>query len=342
MRKLIMLILAVTLIASGAFAAKLPAKQAPRSVYSVDFGLTLAEGFETTFPPPGWGAGVTDASYTWYQDSETFYEGAKSARIRYQEISPSSQDETLSFDHSVVAGDDLWFWTMGSVYWAAFANFTVEIDGLVVYDFAAEGTDNFVWEEVVIDLDAYAGSLINVTFRYAGGNGADHHLDAVNIGTYVPPPPPPPIDFCATATVLSEAAGPLVGTTCGGQNLISTLGCEDYPEAGMEDYFGYELCAGGTFTATVTSAADGALWIVGSCFDEVADMVCLAYADNSVEGEVETLSYTNTGTTPMMVYLVVDSWGTDTCGQYTGNYNVDNCLVANEDMGFGQLKAQFR
>ena len=340
MRRMLMFVIVATLVVGGVANAKLPAKQATRSTASVDFA-SLTEGFENEFPPTGWGAGVTNAGYTWYKDGEAFYEGSFAARVAWQSGSP--QDETLSLDYTVGPGESLSFWTMGSVYWAASAaNFTVEIDGLTVYDFGAQGTDNWVWEEVVIDLAPYEGTTVNVTFRYAGDDGADHHLDAVNLGVYTPPPPPPPTDFCAAAVTLSGNAGDLSGDTCGSTNQIQVLGCETYLEAGLEHYYVYELCGGGTFTADVTSSADGALWIVGECYAEPGELTCLAYADDMVSGEPETISYVNAGTEPMMIYLVVDSWGADSCGAYTGTFGVLDCEVANEDIGFGALKAQYR
>jgi hypothetical protein len=341
MRRLLLFIILATFIVGGVASAKIPAKQAPRSTSSVDFGRSLTEGFEGDFPPAGWGAGVTNAGYTWFKDGESFYEGAYAAKVAWQDATP--QDETLSLDYEVQAGESLSFWTMGSVYWAASAaNFTVEIDGLTVYDFGAEGSDNFIWEEVVVDLAPYVGTTVNVTFRYAGVNGADHHLDAVNLGVYTPPPPPPPVDFCSVAAALNDVVGVMAGNTCGSTNQIQALGCETYPEAGLESYYSYELCAGGTFSATVTSNVDGALWIVGECYAEPGELTCLAYADETISGEPETISYVNSGAEAVMLYLVVDSWGADSCGAYVGEYAVEGCDVANENMGFGDLKAQYR
>ncbi len=43
---------------------------------------------------------------------------------------------------------------------------------------------------------------------------------------------------------------------------------------------------------------------------------CLAYADDSLTGEAETINYTNTTGAQAVVFLVVDSWGADSCGTY--------------------------
>ncbi len=340
MRKLILIVAALTLVVTGAM-AKTPAKSASPSNYSVDFGRSLFEGFEGAFPPAGWTAGITNPTYTWYQDAVSFYEGAYAARIGWQAGSP--QDETLSFGYTVAAGDALSFFTMGSTYWCTNGNFTAEVNGTVVYDFCAEnGGTSWLWEEVIVDLAAYVGQTVTITFRYAGDDGADHHLDAVNVGEYAPPPPPPPVSFCADAVALYDLAGALSGDTCDGANLVESLGCETYSEAGLEDYYSFELCPGGTFNAAVTNTADGALWLLGDCEAEGGAFTCLAYADGTLSGEEEALSFTNTGVDPMMVYLVVDSWGTASCGTYTGTYTVDNCEVANEDMSFGAVKSLYR
>ncbi len=339
MRKVLMLTALIAMIATGAMAAKLPSKSAPATMaYNHDMGRSISEGFEGAFPPAGWYHGITNPANTWYQDSISPFEGVYAARIGWQAGIP--QDEVLSFDYLVVSGDDLTFETMGSAYWSAFGNFTCEIDGAVVYDFNLEEVNNFVWAEIQIDLEVYAGSMINIAFRYVGDDGADHHLDAIQVGAYTPPPPPPAVTFCADV-IDASGTGMFYGDTCDGVNLISALGCEAYTENGFEDYYEIVMPAGSSFTATVTNTADGALWVVAECEADGGAFTCLGYADATFGGDPEVVSYTNTGG-DTVVYLVVDSWGTDSCGTYDMNFESVGGAVANEDMSMGAVKALFR
>jgi len=339
MRKLLLLTALIAMIATGAMAAKLPSKSAPAfTAYHHDMGRSITEGFEGAFPPAGWYQGITNPSYTWYQSSNAF-EGVYGAQIGWQTGSP--QDEVLSFDYLVEPGDDLFFATMGSTYWSAFGNFTVEVDGLEVYNYnLGNGGVSWLWEEVQIDLEGSVGSIVNIAFRYAGDDGADHHFDAIQIGTYTPPPPPPPISFCANLIDV-EGTGMFYGDTCDGVNLVSTLGCQTYTENGLEDYYEVFMPAGSTFTATVTNTADGALWVLAECEAEAAAFTCLATADDTFTGDPEVVSYTNTGG-DMVVFLVVDSWGTASCGTYEMLFESPDGAVANQDMSMGSVKSLFR
>jgi len=149
---------------------------------------------------------------------------------------------------------------------------------------------------------------------------------------------PPEVNFC---DVVDQANGgdTFSGTTCGGLNLISALGCEDFTENGLEYYYEVFMPAGSSFTADVTSTADGALWVVDAC---EAPFGCLAYADDTLTGELETVSYTNDSASDMFVYLVLDSWGTDTCGDYDMTFATTGGAVAVEGAAFGAVKALYR
>ena len=153
--------------------------------------------------------------------------------------------------------------------------------------------------------------------------------------------PPEPVSFC---DLLEDAAigngGVYTGDTCDGQNLISSMDCGTYTENGFEDYFEVVIPAGASFTATVTyDTADGALWLLDGCAEPFA---CLAYADDTLSGDPEVISYTNTSGSDMIAYLVVDSWGTDACGTYTLEFQSTGGAVANEVMSFGAVKALYK
>ena len=343
MRRVFLVIAVLALLVGTVSAAKLPPRHAPPTAsWHMDLGRSMFEGFEGAFPPAGWSQGITNPTNTWRQDNVTVYEGMYAAKVDWQAGVP--QDETLSFDYTVEDGDVLQFFTMGSTYWCTNANFTCEIDGAVVYDFCAEATASWEWQEVVIDLAPYVGQTITVTFRYAGDDGADQHLDAVQVGPYSPPPPPPPVDFCDLLEDTALGNGDVyVGDTCDGQNLVSSLDCASFTENGLEDYFEVAMPAGSSFTATVTyDAVDGALWVLGECSAEGGEFTCLGYADETLTGEPEVVTYTNDTGMDQIVYLVVDAWGTDACGTYSLVFESTGGAVANETKSFGAVKALYR
>ncbi len=167
-----------------------------------------------------------------------------------------------------------------------------------------------------------------------GGAGCDFTFEIVSAEL---PPPPVEVNFCDAVEDVSGTT--FAGTTCGGVNNVSALGCEAYTEAGLEYYYEIFMPAGSSFTADVTNTADGALWVVDSCADPIG---CLAYADDTLSGATETVTYTNATAVDTYVYLVVDSWGTDSCGDYTMNFAATGGAVAVEDAAFGTVKALFR
>ncbi|MBU2502233.1 hypothetical protein KJ682_12955, partial [bacterium] len=69
---------------------------------------------------------------------------------------------------------------------------------------------------------------------------------------------------------------------------------------------------------------------------------CLAYADDTLTGGAEVLSYTNNSGSDIWVYLGVDSWGTDSCGDFTMDFYSTTGAVANEAASMGAVKALFR
>lgn len=340
MRKMLMIVAALALIA-GVVSAKEPARQASKDAgMHYDFGRYLFEGFEAAVPPAGWGAVVNTPTNTWQQGTSP-YEGNFEARIPW--TATYVQNEALTVSYTVQAGDHLFFYTMGSQYWATNANFTVLVDGNLEYDFLTDPNypGSFTYFLVDIDLAAYVGMTVTVEFVYAGTDGADHHFDAVVFGdTAWTPPPPPDVDFCGMVEDAS-GTGLFFGDTCDGMNLVEALGCEAYGEAGLEDYYEIEIAAGGTFTATVTNTADGALWVLGECIAPNGAFTCLAYADATFTGDAEVVTYTNTSGSAQTVYLVVDSWGAGSCGTYEMDFQGTGA-VANEYQSFGQIKSTWR
>ncbi len=336
----VLALVVLALAAPVAQAAKLPSKEAPGAQQPwTSAKMAVLEGFEGAFPPVGWTLSTTDAAHTWIRDTQAPYSGQAAARVTWQ--AAMVQDERLSFTWPVAVGEDLFFATQGSVPWSAYADFTVEVNGVEVYSFHAQnGGTSWLWEYVQVDLAAYEGTSPEFTFRYAGQDGADHYFDAVRIGTYSPPPPPDPVDFCGA--VYQGTGTHFERSTCDGANIVSQLACGDYTENGLEHYYEIEVPAGCFFTANVRYATgDGALWLLDSCQAPGGAFGCLEYSDATLAGGIETIAYTNATSSPQVVYLVVDSWGTNACGEYVFDF-LSDCAVATENESFGSVKAMFR
>ncbi|HPF70540.1 MAG TPA: hypothetical protein PLQ13_07735 [Candidatus Krumholzibacteria bacterium] len=222
------------------------------------------------------------------------------------------------------------------LYLAAPAMFTADIAGngcdldMAVLD----GCDETLNCLIVVDSGVQTNVPVSGDFYFVvdGYNGAACDFTfSINSAAV-----PEPASFCAN--VLDVTGTYFEGDTCDGANEVSALGCEDYTEAGLEDYYEVFMPAGSSFTVDVTNTADGALWVVDSC---VEPMNCLAYADNTLTGQAETVSYTNTGA-DTTVFIVIDSWGTGSCGTYTMNFSSTGGAVASESTTFGAVKAMFR
>ena len=129
------------------------------------------------------------------------------------------------------------------------------------------------------------------------------------------------------------------GDTCDGLNNISNEDCSDYIEAGLEDWYEIEMQPGASFTASVAfDNEDGALWVVDHCWA----WYCLAYADDTLSGDTEVVGYTNATGMFQKVYLVVDSYGADSCGTYEFSFTPTGGAVAAEAASMGDIKAMFR
>ncbi|MBN1827343.1 MAG: choice-of-anchor J domain-containing protein [Candidatus Eisenbacteria bacterium] len=297
------------------------------------------EGFEGAFPPAGWTLGTTNPSYTWFKDASS-YEGSYAAKVGWQVGNP--QDETLSFSHLInsAAGEDhLTFYTMGSPYWSSNANLTVEVNGAEMFDYSLENQGGtFVWEEYDIDLSAYNGQTVDITFRYAGDDGADHHLDYVCIGGGVTPPEVPENDLC-------DGAIPL---PCGNVNVSGSTelanddyspgeygnSCTGYSASGNDVVYSITLGAATVVDLYYTAANDGSFYIVTDCADP--EGTCVIGADATFSGDTETISTTlDAGT----YYLILDGYSGS--GTFTLTGLID-CTVNTEETSWGAVKKMYR
>lgn len=178
--------------------------------------------------------------------------------------------------------------------------------------------------------EPFAGEFWFVVDGY-GGATSDFTLTFTTT-PYTPPP--------AMCDLVQDVTGAyFTGDTCDGYNNVSVEACGDFTEAGFEHYYAIQVPAGCHFSADVKYATeDGALWLLDSCEPGYA---CLAYADDTLSGASEILNYTNTTGSAQTVYLVLDAYGTDSCGAYQFTFTSD-CAVATEVETFGGVKALFR
>lgn len=178
--------------------------------------------------------------------------------------------------------------------------------------------------------EPYPGEFFFVVDGYGGANGP--YTITFTTTPYVAPP--------SMCELIQDVTGTyFAGDTCDGYNNVSVEDCGAYTENGLEHYYEIQVPAGCYFTANVTyDLEDGALWVLDSC---APGYTCLGYADDTLGGELETVTYTNTTGALQTVILVLDSWGTDACGTYTFDFITD-CAVATEVESFGGVKALFR
>lgn len=339
----VLVVLAILSLAVAAIAAdKVPPRTNDgRNVYRTEAVRAYVEGFEGTFPPAGWTHTITNPAYTWIQDFATPYEGAAAAYVPWQDVIP--QDEALSFVHTIDSAaneDHLIFATEGSVYWATNANFTVEVDGVEVYNFLNEFTaGNWIWDTVDVDLSAYDGQTVTIAFIYAGNDGADHYFDAVSIDEGAPPPPPPPAnDLCENAIDLqAQGLNEFVVDLCLAADDYSALsgGCTGYSSAGKDLVYKIYLDLGETFSASMQGTHDAALWLVTDCADAVN--TCVVGADETVSEGYETITYA--AAAAGWYYMIVDGYGTDSCSTTTVNISAP---VSNEDASWSDVKSMYR
>jgi hypothetical protein len=139
-------------------------------------------------------------------------------------------------------------------------------------------------------------------------------------GNLFGPPPRPAGDVCATAAAL-VADTPVDGATdttftndydvsVGTSASCSVQGTID----GVDRAYGIVVPAGRRLTITVTPQTDWdpAVAIVSDCAS--AGVTCHAFQDRGMNGDPETVQYTNSTAAPLSLYVLVDSYTTSASG----------------------------
>ena len=334
--KTMMFVIAVLCMTFSVAIAKTPEKSAPYRVPGQDVPVrAYFEGFEGAFPPVGWTHTITNPSNTWIQDPSAF-EGNYAARVMWQAGFP--QNEGLHFSHlidSSINEDHLIFASMGSISWCTSADLTVHINGVQVWDFCSSASASWVWEQFDIDLSAYDGTTVDISFIYAGDDGADCHLDAVEIAEGYTPPEPPVNNTCA-GVIDIQAQGLVTWdvdlTLATNDFTTGTPSCTGYSANGLDVVYSIDLIAGETFTASQQGGHDSAIYLLADCYDMET---CVVGADATLSGEVESITWVCDvdGT----YYLVIDGYS----GGGLTTVWIDN-PIATEGATWGSVKSLYR
>jgi hypothetical protein len=357
LRAMLLVMVMVCVAALPALANKEMAKSAPSPMNSSNtvYARDIFEGFEGSWPPAGW----TTFSNSGHVPGETWYQGDNLIGTPFEgnfmatcEWDPDLifQDNILSFNHTVNALEShLNFQISGSQYWSANYDCTVEVDGVVVYSWAANVLADWTYQLVDIDLSAYLGQTIEIAFRYTGLDGAAIYLDAVGLNEgYEPPPPPePPLnDTCEGAwdnnfEILPGAFSyDTDNTDANADYALVYPSCTGYSVSGQDVVWYVCLNEGEVLDVSMQCGFDASLFIVTDCADP--QNTCVAGADATVsEGLEEIIGFT--APADGMYYVIVSAYGSGTgpINVYGTNYG-GGCVIATEETSFGGIKSIYR
>ncbi len=348
--KSMMLVVAMLLLVVSPTMAKEFEKTSNQSNYGYPV-MRDAESFEGAFPPAGYTidspSGHTGEA-NWYQNTSSSYTGTNSASVNY-DAALVTQDCRLSFDATISEGSDhLGFLASASHYWMVsdYQNYdlNVLINGTQVWNMAAayEGP-NWTYQEAIIDLTAYLGETVTVTFQYTGNDGAALYLDSVivNDGTsQIVPIVRPENNDCSGPIALAFGNNEIAGDLTLATNDFTTStdeSCTGYSTNGNDVVYSLSLAAGGTFMAAINQSADGALALITDCNDSAN--TCVAGVDATLSGDVEVLEFANNTTETMELFFVVDCYSGG--GTFDGTVTITG-TVATDRVNFDSIKAMYR
>ncbi len=316
--------------------------------YPLSFGSSKAffEGFEGGVIPVTWTETVTNVTLNWDVSNSTSVpsvEGFYCAFVGYDMVNP--QDETISFDYALTAGDDQLSFYMGGSRthsWSGNVKETVEVNGVEVFDFDTATNTDYTMERFDVDLSAWDGQTVTIAFRYYGLDGDLHVLDAVTVddgtGWVYVPPQPPENDDCAGAIAIGPGAFNIDGDTSAANPDYDTDGsCTGYGASGNDVVYIIGLNHGDTFDVTMTTSGwDDSIYLVTDCANTLG--TCVAGADAYPDGS--TFSYTNDTGVYAEFYLIVDAYSS---GMGTFNISGNNGgVVETRDSTWGSVKSLYR
>lgn len=186
---------------------------------------------------------------------------------------------------------------------------------------------------------AETGTYVGLIEGYSAFTTGDY----VAFVTCAPGAPPPPNDTCDGAIPIMcgpiSEAGSTTGSCITNDYTTDFLGgCTGYSARGKDLVYVVHAAAGWTLDVTYTTTADGSFYLVTDCAD--IEGSCVAGADNTLSGDPETFIYNFTAAGAY--YLILDSFGTDTSGDWTLTGILDCGPVAVEQTSWSQVKTLFQ
>lgn len=304
----------------------------------------LVEDFEggTTIPPAGWIHNQTNTNETWTISNTTSVSGTNSAEVLY-DAALGVQDEQLvspSIDLTAASSPQLRFQVNLSYFWSISPNNNydakVYVDNgsgnTLVWEEADLGEfESFSWIEVVVDLSAYVGDSITVTFAYEGADGASLNIDDIIVEeTATCPDPDLTFDDFTNSTVdisMDSSAdydiewGEFPYVQGDGGSSVSISGADSYQISGLSPGVSYNVfvrknCGGGDFS-------DYQLIEVGTTINPVDDYPF------------------SEGFEPDPNQILVLNLGISFAGEGSWNLNIDDPNDTTEDFAFDGLSCFF-
>ena len=345
-RTLLFVLALVCVLAAPALAHKYTGKTAPFQMNSTPDNRDYFEGFEGAWVPGGWTA-VSNSGHVdieaWFQGTNGF-DGLYAAECQWDpDLVP--QDNVMSFNHTIVAGEThLNFMISGSQYWSANYDCTVEVDGAILYSWAANVVADWTYELVDVDLSAYLGTTVNIAFRYTGMDGAAIYIDNVGLNEGYEPPPPPeaPLNDTVQGALdngfeIAPGAFSYTGDTTNANSdyPLASGSCTGYSFSGAEVIYYICLDQGDILDVTMINGGfDASMYLMTDPADPFGS--CVIGADDPEE-------FVYTAEADAMYYLVVGAYSSG-LGTYeiVGTNYGDGCVVATESTTFDGLKSLYR
>ncbi len=180
-----------------------------------------------------------------------------------------------------------------------------------------------------------------VVTGYSAAEG-DYVLDMTGFDT-PPPPPAPANDLCDDGEILPLGAYSIDGDTTAANDdyTLTSSGCTGFSANGNDVVYVTCLADGDMFDVamTTTTGFDASIYLVSDCADPEGS--CVAGSDVFPTGEA--FSYQNITGSDQQLYLIVDAFSSG-AGEFniSGN-NGSNCQsVAIDETNWGSLKGMYR
>jgi len=128
-------------------------------------------------------------------------------------------------------------------------------------------------------------------------------------------------------------------------NHLQDLDCNSSLQRSGDQWYAVTVAAYHEFTATLTAVGSGldpSLWLLGSCHPENE---CLAFVDAKVQGQGETLKWSNPSFLDTVVYLGVDAFLPPGEGEDEGVFTLEvrcQAMVPAEKTPLGSVRSLFR